>query len=146
MNQEILKKAREAKSPEELLKLANDIGAEGFSEERAEELFNALHRSGELSDEELDVSAGGCSGSGGVLLVTRGNLCSARHTSRPQWICKNCKQPASLCRCLPDPSGFEDDFGFAFKKNVKNACETCQYMQPYKSGGNYSCGNPAMNK
>lgn len=146
MNQELLNKARKAKSPEELLKLANEIGAEGFSEEKAEEIFNALHRSGELADEELDVSAGGCSGSGGLLLVTRGNLCSMRHSPNPQWRCKKCKQPAALCRCLPDPSGFEDDLGFAFKSNVKNACETCQYMQTYKSGGNYCCTNPAMKK
>ncbi len=146
MNNELLKKAREAKSPEELLELAKGLGADGFPEEKAEELFNALHRSGELSDEELDVSAGGCSASDGALLVVRGNLCSTRHSANPQWRCKRCHQPASLCRCLPDPSGFEDDLGFAFKTNVKHACDTCDYLKERISAGNYKCGNPAMKK
>ena len=61
MDQEIIAKAREAKSAEELLAMAkeNDIELTG---EQAKEYYDRLHASGELSDDELDsVSGGGCS-------------------------------------------------------------------------------------
>ena len=59
MNRELMEKARQAKSPEELLALAreNDIQ---IPEERAKALFETLSSSAELADEELDNVAGGC--------------------------------------------------------------------------------------
>ena len=60
MNQEIIAKAREAKSAEELLAMAkeNDIELTG---EQAKEYYDRLHATGELADDELDsVSGGGC--------------------------------------------------------------------------------------
>lgn len=65
MNEEILKKVKEAKSPEELLNIARENGLGGFTEEKAKAYFDLMNqktelKSGELSDEELDVSAGGC--------------------------------------------------------------------------------------
>ena len=60
MDQEIIAKAREAKSAEELLAMAkeNDIELTG---EQAKEYYDRLHASGELSDDELDnVAGGGC--------------------------------------------------------------------------------------
>ena len=64
MNEEILAKARAAKSPEELLNVMRGIGEEDFSEEAAKMYFNFLHKSGELSDDELESAAGGCKVSG----------------------------------------------------------------------------------
>ena len=59
---ELIEKARQANSPEELLALAKESGIE-LSEDKAKEYFEQLNRSGELSDEELDnVSGGGCGG------------------------------------------------------------------------------------
>ena len=61
MNQELIKKAKAAKSVEELLELAKASNVE-LSEEQAKEYFAKLNPTkGELSDDELDdVSGGGC--------------------------------------------------------------------------------------
>ena len=61
MNEEMITKAREAKSVEELLELAKASNVE-LSEEQAKEYFAKLNPTkGELSDDELDdVSGGGC--------------------------------------------------------------------------------------
>ena len=61
LNKELLAKAKEAKTPEELLTLARENGAE-LTAESAKMYFDLLHpQTGELSDDELDnVSGGGC--------------------------------------------------------------------------------------
>ena len=61
MNQELIIKAKAAKSVEELLELAKASNVE-LSEEQAKEYFAKLNPpKGELSDDELDdVSGGGC--------------------------------------------------------------------------------------
>ena len=58
---EMLKTAKSAKSPEELIALAKENGIE-LSTEQANDLFAKLNpKSGELGDDELDnVSGGGC--------------------------------------------------------------------------------------
>ena len=57
---ELILKAKEAKTAEELLVLAKENGVE-LTEEGANAYFEQLHQSGELSDEELgNVSGGGC--------------------------------------------------------------------------------------
>ena len=58
MNKELIAKAKEAASVEELLSLAKENSIE-LTEEQAKELFDALHASGELSDDELKDVAGG---------------------------------------------------------------------------------------
>ena len=57
MNKELIAKAKEAKSAEELLALAKENGIE-MTEEQAKELYELL-QSGELSDDDLDGVAGG---------------------------------------------------------------------------------------
>ena len=61
MNEEMIAKAREAKSVEELMALAKENGIE-LNEEDAKMYFEQLNaKKGELSDDELDdVSGGGC--------------------------------------------------------------------------------------
>ena len=61
MNQELITKAKAAKSVEELLELAKASNVE-LSEEQGKEYFAKLNPTkGELSDDELDdVSGGGC--------------------------------------------------------------------------------------
>lgn len=62
LNKELLAKAKEAKTPEELLALAKENGAE-LTEESAKAYFDRLHpQTGELSDSELDNVSGGCGG------------------------------------------------------------------------------------
>ena len=76
MNKELLAKAKETKTPEELLALAKENGAE-LTEESAKAYFDRLHpQTGELSDDELDnVAGGGCYSSGGRLKTTCGHKC-----------------------------------------------------------------------
>ena len=57
---EMLEKAKTAKSAEELLAMAKAENIE-LTEEQAAKAFGELNKTGELSDEELDNIAGGCS-------------------------------------------------------------------------------------
>ena len=61
INKELLAKAKEMKTPEELMALAKENGVE-LTEESAAAYFDRLHpQTGELSDDELDnVAGGGC--------------------------------------------------------------------------------------
>ena len=59
MNEEMIAKAREAKTVEELIALAKENGVE-LNEEDAKMYFEQLNaKKGELSDDELDAVAGG---------------------------------------------------------------------------------------
>ncbi len=82
-NKELLEKARQAKSPEELLAIANENGVD-MNEDSAKAYFEQLRKSGELSDEELgNVSGGGCNYKDGRLIVTVGYSCD-------YFTCSNC--------------------------------------------------------
>ena len=61
MDKELIAKAKQAKTPEELYEMAKEVGRE-MTEESAKEYFAMLHpKTGELGDDELDdVSGGGC--------------------------------------------------------------------------------------
>ena len=57
---ELLEKAKAAKTVEELLDMARNENID-ITEDEAAKIFSDLHKSGELSDEELDnVAGGGC--------------------------------------------------------------------------------------
>ncbi len=162
MNKEILAKARAAKSPEELLKIAHENGMQDFTEENAKAYFEAMHRSGELADEEMDVSAGGCR-KGGYRVVSRGNICSAGLSSRfndyyafTKWKCKTCKEEPGdgynltsnyrskvrkTCSCNRRTL---DDFSYAFGVTADfeavgacGSCDWCKYV-----GGVWICTEP----
>ena len=59
ISKELLKKAKTAKTAEELLEMAKAENIE-ISAEEAAKAFEELNKNGELSDEELDNVAGGC--------------------------------------------------------------------------------------
>lgn len=81
---EITAKAKKAKSVEELLALAKENGMEEINEETAVAYFEYFHKSGELSDEELDnVAGGGCHARDGRLIVTAISSCI-------NWTCEKC--------------------------------------------------------
>lgn len=62
MNNELIARAKKAKSSEELMALAKENGEE-LTEESAKEYFERLNsKTGELSDSELDNVSGGCGG------------------------------------------------------------------------------------
>lgn len=56
---EMIEKAKTAKSAEELLELAKAENI-NFTPEQADKVYAELHKTGELSDDELDNVAGGC--------------------------------------------------------------------------------------
>ena len=56
---EMITKAKAAKSAEELMAFAKDNNVE-LTEEEAKTYFEQLHASGAVTDEELDMVAGGC--------------------------------------------------------------------------------------
>ena len=114
MNEEILAKARTARSPDELFKMAKDSGFDGFTEENARGYFDLLHQSGEIADEELANAAGGCTDyypDTKKRSVTPGNLCGLRNEDDRLWVCRNCGRIAALCNCYPHQTDLEDLFG-----------------------------------
>ena len=82
LNKELLAKAKNAKTPEDLIALSNENGME-MTEESAEAYYNLLHpQNGEVSDDELDNVAGGGCHNGGKLVVSVLHYCD-------EWRCKD---------------------------------------------------------
>lgn len=111
MNQELISKAKETKSAEELLALAKENGVE-MTEESAKSYFDQLHpKTGELSDEELDNVAGGsCYSKDGRLVVSAVTVGCGRfrckkdggsmhHSRRTNPFCGNCYVSANCGHC-----------------------------------------------
>ena len=95
-NEEILKKAIEAKPPEEIIAIAKDTGVD-LTPEMAQTIFNGLHKNRELSDEELSETVGGFRGPklGEVYegapcpfcitgTLSYGTPCTVRYTDHPE--------------------------------------------------------------
>ncbi len=79
---ELLEKAKQAKTAEELIALAKENGTE-MTEESAKAYFDQLHKTGELADEELgNISGGACHARDGRMITTVLNYCS-------HWQCDN---------------------------------------------------------
>ena len=107
MEQELIAKAKKAKSVEELMALAKENNV-AITEEDAKMYFEVLHpKTGELSDEELDnVAGGGCYAPGGNLLTTIGHGCKYYEEGRKTGAKGTC------CRCKywdhRDRNGYEE--------------------------------------
>ena len=83
-HKELMRKAREAASTEELMELAGSENVE-LTEEKAKKLFAGLHTEGELSDNELEnVAGGGCSGAPEYVLpsYSEGEIVAVKGNSR----------------------------------------------------------------
>ena len=114
-HEELILKAKDAKSAEELLVIAKENGME-LTEESAKVYFDQLHKTGELDDSELDnVSGGGCYHKG-KLIVSALHYCD-------DWICDKCGQHQHNTihghRCDRDTS--------QEKSNIIAVCESCRY-------------------
>ena len=127
LNKELLAKAKEAKTPEELLALAKENGIEMTAEE-AQKIFAQLHsQTGELSDDELDnVSGGGCH-NGGRLVVSVMHYCDEWRCKDDgsQWVIDGMLECCKTCR-------------------VTAYCHSCQYCTYEK--GLWLCNNPVNMK
>ncbi len=113
MTNEMIQKAKECKSAEELLALAKENGVEMTAEE-AEAYLAELGTEGEMSDDELENAAGGgCHNKEGRLVVTTKHSCDF-------WAHKQCGKGAQGCKCI---GGY--DHGCYMP--VERCCETCKY-------------------
>ncbi|MDE5754255.1 MAG: Nif11-like leader peptide family RiPP precursor [Oscillospiraceae bacterium] len=122
MTPELIEKARQAESPEELLALAKENGIT-LTEDEAREYFSELHKqsqkNGELSDDELDnVSGGGCYYKDGRLVVTA--LYSCRHYT---------------CRCGSTLTTIDLN-----RHNCHGSCDDCRYK--VNKGLRMLCNHP----
>ena len=107
-NQEMLAKARKAKTQEELLAIAQENGVE-MDAESAQAYFEQLHQpTGEVSDDELDEVAGGaCYRGDGRMVTTVGNSCRSlrckqhnkKMDSDHRPVCIECGKMASCNSC-----------------------------------------------
>ena len=127
MNNELIARAKKAKSSEELMALAKENGTE-MTEESAEAYYNLLHpQNGEVSDDERDnVTGGGCH-NGGKLVVSVMHYCD-------EW---RCKDDGSQC----------DIDGILVNCNtcrVAAYCFSCKYCSYEK--GLWLCNNPVNMK
>ena len=116
LNNEILAKAKAAKTPEELIEIARENDVE-MTEEGAKAYFDLLHpKTGEMSDDELDNVAGGaCYRGDGRMVTTVANLCR-------EW------------RCKKDGSRMESDHRPICCKCGKTAfCSNCKFCT-YEKG------------
>lgn len=126
---DLIEKAKQAKSAEELVALAKQNGMD-MTEEQAKAYYAQLHpTSGEMADDELEnVAGGGCHRPDGRLVVTTMYNCE-------NWV----------CTCGNDRSKTE-----LFGHSVSNictscrrtrGCKNCRYMSYEK--GLWLCNNPA---
>ena len=106
MEKELIARAKETGTVEELLALAKENGAE-LTEEEAKTYFDQLHlKTGELSDDELDNVAGGaCHIKDGRMVVAAGFECD-------NFICKK------------DGGGW-----FRNRRTGSRFCRTCHFLQ-----------------
>lgn len=124
LNKELLEKAKEAKSAEELMSFAKENGME-LTKEEAEAYFAQLNKSGELSDEELDnVAGGGCHNKDGRLVVTVWYNCS-------DFTCKKCGRKNT-----------GDHFHMidGYRTTYMQQCQFCKYIS--YEGGLWLCNKP----
>ncbi len=130
-HEEMILKAKEAKSAEELLALAKENDIE-MTEESANAYFEQLHKSGELSDSELDnVSGGGCY-QDGKLVVTHMNGCDS-------WKCYKCGEKGMIFGDNMIPGSYKH----ACNKDsdlILAVCGNCKYCNA--SGGLLLCEHP----
>lgn len=159
MTEEILKKAKTAKSPEELIELAKENGMEDFSEESAKYYFDILNKTGELSDDELSNAAGGCK-RGGRTIVTRGTVCLSGYDSSSRWECKVCHgfdhrttdRKGNICyldkqctcgRSRPSDFALHYEGGVCGNFNATQVCGSCDFCT--YEGGTWFCNDPFVN-
>ena len=110
LNKELLAKAKETKTPEELMAFAKENNVE-MTEESAKAYFDLIHpKTGELSEDELNnVSGGGCHADDGREIVTVCHGCDGfecKHCGKSDiinhigvWSCRNCGRGALCCNC-----------------------------------------------
>lgn len=133
-NNELLEKAKQANSPEELLALAKENDVE-LTEEQAAELFDKLKSGTDLSDDELNNVAGGTYYYGERPVVTSINECD-------YWVCEYCGGTQRDSYNYVDACELHDCSVENY--HVKVTCAFCMYSK-YENGL-LLCDNPNRRK
>lgn len=103
LNRDMLLKAKEMQSVDELIAFAKENGVE-LSAEEAEKVYADLHKTGELADDELDnVSGGSCNPYGDKCPKCGCTKMSQKMTERNgeyvlAWCCANCGDFIAMAR------------------------------------------------
>ena len=123
-HEELMQKAKSAKSADDILAIAKENGLE-VSREDAEMYIKANSASGELSDDALDGVTGGAAYTlcGGYLIVTNFHECD-------RWKCGKCG--GDDIKYIPADSGSGWDGVHkcdVYSKVYKKSCTTCEYMK-----------------
>jgi len=133
-HEEMILKAKEAKTVEELLALAKENGIE-ITEESAKAYFDHRNQSCELADEELTDVSGGAVYFSGRLIVTRFHVCD-------HWKCPKCgfglqssKDGNDVHACPPHSSSTH------YPKVSCLDCKYEKYVFPY-----HLCTHPDVRK
>ncbi len=137
MNEELIAKARSAKSAEDLLALAKENGME-LDEDSARAYFEQLNKSGELSDDELDnVSGGGCQTKvGGEKHTVVTNYCKCFMGGRWEYFADD-KIPIGIhgdVMYIPKPGA--ENRGMIWGGVADGCCGSCIHLG-FKSGLGY---------
>ena len=129
MNGELIAKAKQAKTSEELMALAKENGFE-MTEESAKAYFEQLNpKTGELADEELDNVAGGsCYASDGRMVISLGYVCRGF----------SCKKDGGRA------TGFICIVPYCAECGTTANCGQCKYCSYEK--GLWLCNNPTNTK
>lgn len=123
MEKELILKAKQAKTPEELMALSKENGEE-ITEESAKAYFELLHpKTGEITDEELDNVAGGGCYNGDRLVVSAMNRCD-------DWRCKHDGSQSSVQKVVASCNTCK----------VAALCHSCHYCSYEK--GLWLCSSP----
>lgn len=140
MTEDLLKKACEAKSPEELLRIAHENGMTDFNEENAKAYFDMLNQHGEISEEELENAAGGCGGQG----LSINCYCPFQWNGDVTfWTCSKCGKQlskSSVIACCSNSVRFGNN-----EHAASIDCENCHWSSPGKYSFQYICHHHLKN-
>ncbi|MCD8105469.1 MAG: Nif11 family protein [Lachnospiraceae bacterium] len=109
--EELMHKARECKSPEEIIALAKENGVD-ITEAQAEEYFKMLSPvNGELADEELDNVSGGCETVTVKAVDEKGNIYSLNYLRVETYTVCFTGYNSGTCSSCDKVNYYEDNYG-----------------------------------
>ena len=123
-HEELILKAKSAKSADDILEIAKENGLD-VSREDAEMFIQTHSKSGELSDEALDGVTGGAVYTlrGGYLIVTNFHECD-------RWKCEKCGGNDIKYMRVASESGWAWAHRcIGYPNACGKSCATCQYME-----------------
>lgn len=151
---ELMQKANLAKTPEELQAIAGESGME-LTARQAQDYFAQLHKTGELSDDELDNVSGGCGGDSGPdpleISATYLNYMEPEKSVCQYFTCEDCGMGQPLIKTFMSRSGEYRPHSAVIPGSTcvrTCVCLSCKYNNHFLSSRSdfYYCTHPANRK